>query len=100
MKKKKPTKKQLASIPLFTEQEEQEHALFDAVMGLFDKLKPSNITVVRTMMKIAASGAVYGKGNADAFVVGARIAFDKEVETQRRATSTRISQTPSRHESR
>ena len=85
MKKKKPTKKQLASIPLFTEQEEQEHALFDAVMGLFDELKPSNITVVRTMMRIAASGAVYGKGNADAFAVGARKAFEEAVETQRLA---------------
>jgi len=82
---KKPTKKQLASIPLFTEQEEQEHALFDAVMGLFDKLKPSNITVVRTMMKIAASGAVYGKGNAEAFVVGARKAFAQAVENIRRS---------------
>jgi len=83
---KKPTKKQLASVPLFTEQEEHEHSLFDAVMDLFDKLKPSNITVVRTMMKIAASGAVYGKGNAEAFVVGAQKAFEEAVETQRLAT--------------
>jgi hypothetical protein len=89
---KKPTKKQLASIPLFTEQEEQEHALFDAVMGVFDKLKPSNITVVRTMMKIAASGAVYGKGNAAAFVVGARKAFEEAVENIRR--SEKAKETP------
>lgn len=82
---KKPTKKQRASIPIFTEQEEHEHALFDAVMGLFDKLKPSNITVVRTMMKIAASGAVYGKGNADAFAAGARKAFAEAVENIRRS---------------
>ena len=83
---KKPTKKQLVSIPLWTEQEKQEHALFDAVMGIFEKLEPSNIVVVHTMMRIAANGAIYGGGNADGFVAGARKSFEEAVETQRLAT--------------
>ena len=82
---KKPTKKQLVSIPLWTEQEKQEHALFDAVMGIFEKLEPSNIVVVHTMMRIAANGAIYGGGNADGFVAGARKSFEEAVETQRLA---------------
>jgi hypothetical protein len=82
---KKPTKKFKLG-PIFTKQEEFEHALFDAVMGVFEKLEPSNITVVHTMMRIAAHAAIYGGGNVDGFVKGARGSFEESAEAQRRAT--------------
>lgn len=80
---KKPFKKWFGYVPLWTEQEEQEHALFDAVMGVFERMKPTNITVVRTMMKIAISAAIYGGGNADGFVADARKSFDEAMSKRR-----------------
>lgn len=91
MKRKKPPKKQRAPVIGFTRQEEHEHALFDATMSLFDKLKPSNITVVVTMMRLAAYAAVYGKGNADAFAVGARKAFAEAADSVRRSEKAKES---------
>ena len=82
---KMPTKKQLASIPLESEQEKNENALYDAVMRVIEKQKASTITVVRTLMRIAASGVVFSGGNVEGFLAGARKDFDEAVELKRLA---------------